>query len=135
MAYYRLRYAVYIDLVQQGSGPMAGQLAVEGSATGSGGSTTIACFNGGINSTYPGALFASGNQAPQILGSGTNAALAAADLSTLLMGAATITGAGNGVTTLNLANDIYSQWTSNGGNNPIQLRTTQMANPGAFGVG
>ena len=132
---YRLRYAVYIDWIGPGSGPMSGQSAVEGSATGSGGAQTIATFNGGISAAYPGSLFSSGNQAPQIIGTGTNGALAAADLSTLLMGAATITGAGNGVTSLNLANDIYSQWTSNGGNNPLQIRTTQFANPTLFGAG
>ena len=109
--FYRLRYAVYIDLVQQGSGPMAGQSAVEGSATGAGGQQTVAVFNGGGTYPYQGALSLSGNLAPQIQGSGTNGALANADLATMLMGAATIGGTGNGVTTLNFldagANTAY----------------------------
>jgi len=133
--FYRLRYAVYIDLVQQGSGPMAGQSAVEGSATGAGGQQTVAVFNGGGTYPYQGALSLSGNLAPQIQGSGTNGALANADLATMLMGATTIGGTGNGTTTLNLANDIYSQFTANGGTNPVQNRTTAFANPGNFGSG
>ena len=133
--FYRLRYAVYIDLVQQGSGPMAGQSAVEGSATGAGGQQTVAVFNGGGTYPYQGALSLSGNLAPQIQGSGTNGALANADLATMLMGATTIGGTGNSTTTLNLANDIYSQFTANGGANPVQNRTTAFANPGNFGSG
>ena len=133
--FYRLRYAVYIDLVQQGSGPMAGQSAVEGSATGAGGQQTVAVFNGGGTYPYQGALSLSGNLAPQIQGSGTNGALANADLATMLMGATTIGGTGNSTTTLNLANDIYSQFTANGGINPVQNRTTAFANPGNFGSG
>lgn len=129
---YRMRYQVFIDWVGPGAGPLSGQTAITANTTGAAGAQTVAVFNGGLN----GVLNLTGdNAAPQIIGTGTNGALANADLSTLLMGAATISGAGNGVTALNLANDIYTQWTFNGGNNPIQNRLIQFANPGNFGAG
>lgn len=125
---YRVRYAVYIDWVGSGAGPLSGQTAITANTTGAAGAQTVAVFNGGLNGSLN---LAGDNAAPQIVGTGTNGALQNADLATLLVGSLGTPS----LTGLNLASDIYSQFAFNANSNPIALRTTQFANPGNFGAG
>jgi hypothetical protein len=106
---------------------MSGQTAIDVNASGAAGAQTVGIFNGGPN----GSIGASGNSGPQIIGSGTNGVLTNSDLATLLVGSLGTPS----LIAFNMASDIYSQFAYNSNNNPIAVRTTQFANPGAFGAG